>query len=255
MVMDFGKFEQRIPSAQCALDIFENHWASNVGQVVPNVTSGQSDVFNDHRVQFAVDYLGMGDGTLSGMSVLELGPLEGAHTYQLEKAGARVLAIEANVEAYLKCLIVKELTNMKNVKFELGDFNLFLDQNTTFFDMIFASGVLYHMPDPLRTLASISRRTNRCFIWTHYFDPSFYPGPERTMRNARHGDANAVYWELEYPDMGYGKFWGGNKPVAAWMTKADIVAALKVYGFTNVEVILDQPTHMNGACMSLIAKR
>ncbi len=37
------------------------------------------------------------------MNILELGPLEGAHTYQL-----RILAIEANAEAFLKCLVVKE---------------------------------------------------------------------------------------------------------------------------------------------------
>ena len=52
-------------------------------------------------------------GRLAGFGILELGPLEGAHTYRLEQLGAeRILAIEANVEAYLKCLIVKEILGL-----------------------------------------------------------------------------------------------------------------------------------------------
>jgi hypothetical protein len=65
-------------------------------------------------------------GRLDDMSLLELGPLEGAHTYQLEKLGAKsILAIEANVEAFLKCLITKEITGLQVAKFMLG-----ISQNT-----------------------------------------------------------------------------------------------------------------------------
>lgn len=253
--MNFDKFEQRFPSPQCALDVFKDHWASDVGQVIPDVISGNAAMFDDARVKFVIDYLGVGDGTLKNMSILELGPLEGAHTYQLEQAGAEVLAIEANAEAYLKCLIVKELTGLKKSRFELGDFNLFLEKANQRFDIIVACGVLYHMPNPLRTLAEIARLTDRIFIWTHYYDPSNYPGPQRTQRKACYGGADATYWDLDYPDMDSEKFWGGNKPMAAWMTKPDIFLALKVFGYSHVEVVQDHPGHQNGACMSLIVKR
>jgi hypothetical protein len=255
VTLDWNKFEHRFPSPQCAIDIFKDHWASNVGRVVPGVQSGDSDIFADPRVKFAVDHLGLGDGTMTGMSVLELGPLEGGHTYQLEKSGAKVLAIEANVEAYLKCLIVKELTGMTNSRFELGDFNIYLEQSAKQFDLIFASGVLYHMPDPLKTLSDVSKLSDRCFIWTHYYDPAYYPGPERTKQPAHHAGVDATYWELVYPDMGVDKFWGGNKPVACWMTKQDIILALRAYGYDHVEVVHDHTDHPHGACMSLVAKR
>ena len=253
--MNFNKFEHRLPSPQCALDIFKGHWASDVGLVIPNVVSGDAGMFVDGRINFVIDRLGVGDGTLKDMSILELGPLEGAHTYLMEKAGAQVLAIEANVEAYLKCLIVKELTRLKNSRFELGDFNLFLDNTSQRFDVVVACGVLYHMPDPLRTLSAISRLTDRCFLWTHYYDALNYPGLERTPRMVSHGGASATYWDLDYPDMGIEKFWGGNKPVAAWMTKDDILAALKVFGYNHFEVVQDHPNHQNGACMSVVVKR
>jgi Protein of unknown function (DUF1698) len=84
------------------------------------------------------------------MTVLELGPLEGAHTYRLQQLGAgRILAIESNVEAYLKCLIVKEALGMKRAEFMLGDFTLYLQECTERFDLVFCCGVLYHMQDPL----------------------------------------------------------------------------------------------------------
>ena len=45
-----------------------------------------------------------------------------SHSYMLQKAGAHsVTAIESNSRAFLKCLCVKEICNLKNVKFMLGD--------------------------------------------------------------------------------------------------------------------------------------
>ena len=47
-------------------------------------------------------------GGLSGKSVLELGPLEGGHTYMLEQLGATdITSVEANARAFLKCLIIE----------------------------------------------------------------------------------------------------------------------------------------------------
>jgi len=50
---------------------------------------------------------------MKGKKVLELGPLEGAHTYMLEKAGGDVLSIEGNHGAYIRCLIVKNFYGLK----------------------------------------------------------------------------------------------------------------------------------------------
>lgn len=87
------------------------------------------------------------------LTVLELGPLEAGHTYMLEKMGARsIVAVEANSRAYLKCLIVKELFELKRAKFLLGDFVAYLKNNTRHFDLCLASGVLYHMQNPAELL-------------------------------------------------------------------------------------------------------
>jgi SAM-dependent methyltransferase len=100
--------------------------------------------------------------------VLELGPLEGGHSFMFERLGAReVIAIEANPRAYLKCLIIKELLDLRRVRFLCGDFLEYLRADGTDFDLVFASGVLYHMRNLARTSATnpIGKKTrvNRNF--------------------------------------------------------------------------------------------
>ena len=252
---DFNKFELRAPAAQNLIDIFSGKWASDLSSVYPGLKAGAIDLFvSDPRPLLAAQYLGANE-RLQDMEVLELGPLEGGHTYRLEQLGAFVTAVEANREAYLKCLLVKELLNLRNSSFLLGDFSLFLEETDKNFDLIFASGVLYHMPDPLRLVELIAKRTGKCFVWSHYFDPDHYPWPKRTARRVKHRLGNFTYYELEHRDMNDCKFWGGNKPVASWLSKDEMLSAFRLFGFEKIEVIEEQRDHPNGACMSFAARR
>ena len=70
----------------------------------------------DSRVPLAARFLGS-NGRLDGVDILELGPLEAGHTYALAQLGANITAVEANAEAYLKCLLVKELLGIDKAKF------------------------------------------------------------------------------------------------------------------------------------------
>ena len=68
-----AEYVTRGPSAHNAVDIFRGEWASeglglNLG--------GTSSLFDDSRIDWAVSEF----GGVEGMSVLELGPLEAAHT-------------------------------------------------------------------------------------------------------------------------------------------------------------------------------
>ena len=252
---DFNKFELRAPAAQNLIDIFSGKWASDFSRVIPGLKAGTVEMFvTDSRVPLAAQYLGA-EGRFDGKDILELGPLEAGHTYSLEQLGANVTAVEANCEAYLKCLLVKELLELKRVKFLLGDFSGFLQQADKPFDIIFASGVLYHMTEPLKLIELIARRTKRCFVWSHYFDPNHYPGARRTLRSVEFAGRQFTHHELPYPDMESGKFWGGNKPVASWLSREDMLDAFRAVGFDRIEVVQEHPTHPQGACMSFIAKK
>jgi SAM-dependent methyltransferase len=254
-VATFKKFELRAPAAQNLIDIFPGKWASDFTRVAPGLQAGTVDLFvSDPRPLMAARYLGANE-RLQDMEILELGPLEAGHTYRLEQLGAIVTAVEANREAYLKCLLVKELLNLKKSRFLLGDFLLFLEETDRNFDLIFASGVLYHMPDPLRLVEQIAKRTRKCFVWSHYYDRDHYPGPRRKPRTVNHSLGNFTYYELGYPNMGYRRFWGGNTPVASWLSKEEILSAFRLFGFDQIEIIDEQTNHPHGACMSFAARR
>ena len=257
MTSTFNKFELRSPHPQNMLDIFKDHWASDFARVLPGLHAGNADHFvADDRPQLAAVALGRIPGRFDGMHILELGPLEAGHTYQLERLGAEsVVAIEANIEAYLKCLIVKELLNLRQSRFLLGDMVEFLGTSTERYDLVFASGVLYHMSDPLRLLESIARRTNRCFLWTHYYDTDHYRGPPRTPVVSAFRDIQITFFEMEYGDMDYEKFWGGIRPKNVWMTRGDLLMVLASIGFSRVEVLRDDPDHANGACLTIAASK
>lgn len=98
------------PTPQMAVDIFKGTWAS--AMPLEGVVSGNHDLFHDSRVTWWLDQV----GGVAEQSLLELGPLEGAHSWMLERAGAAsVVAIESNTQAYLKCLVTNALLGMKRV--------------------------------------------------------------------------------------------------------------------------------------------
>src|SRR5688572_17748214 len=110
------KFEQRAPAHANAMDIFSGHWATDLSKLNTQWRGGSVDLANDPRPLMAARTLGTAD-RVDGMTILELGPLEGLHTHRFEQLGAaRILAIESNVEAYLKCLIMKEALGMKRAE-------------------------------------------------------------------------------------------------------------------------------------------
>ncbi len=140
------------PSPATPFNIFRNSWSS----AVPGFETGSASLFDDVRIKWLEAQL----GSFSGQRVLELGPLEGGHTCMMERAGASVVAIEANQRAFLKCLIVKDALHLKS-EFLYGDFRPYLEAaQPGRFDFILAIGVLYHMLEPLKLLHDIARVTN-----------------------------------------------------------------------------------------------
>ena len=256
--MAFEKFELRYPSHQNSVDLFAGKWASDLGKVRSITGTGAADLFaGDPRPGRAAVALGNGTGRLDGMRVLELGPLEAGHSYQLEKLGAEhLLGIEANAEAYLKCLVIKEMLDLRRCHFLLGDVEEFLGQTNETFDMVFCSGILYHMQDPLSIIQEICRVTDRCFVWSHYYNAEAGDKEgQRIRRPIQRAGFAADYYELEYKDRQDGTFWGGNTDRRAWMTQDSMLNSFRHFGLTHVEVLQDAPAHPNGAAMSFAASR
>ncbi len=245
-------------SDQKALDIFAGEWASALPSDYAHLRAGQATLFDDARIHWAIKQL----GGVNNKKVLELGPLEGAHSYMLEKAGAReVLGIEGNTRAYLRCLVIKELFGLQRVRFIHDDFVPYLATTGDSFDVVIASGVLYHQVEPMKMLADLARITSSLFIWTHYFDESLIANSRLSL--ARFGapeERNFDGFHYEQRELSYDRprdasdFIGGPEPGSNWLSKADIVAALRHFGFSEIRVGFEEPEHFNGPSLAIAAK-
>ena len=248
--VSLSKFTQKPPSPQNAVDIFGARWASDLSSLIPGIQAGPTNLLDDPRVNndllrnFAGEH-----GDLSGQLVLELGPLEGAHTYRLERLGASVTAVEANTEAYLKCLIVKELLGMSKAQFLYGDCLEYLRGEPVKFDIIFCCGLLYHVTDPFGLIELMTARTDRIYLWTHY-QPSDSAQNSKGVSVVRSGDSYTYYSRTNI-DRASGVFWGGNATTSVMMTRTDIMRAFRKFGFEHYEVHEDNEDHPGGPCFGM----
>lgn len=243
------KFNSAAPTPQAAADIFRGHWASDLSQIVPGTMAGPTGLFDDPRVGYVLERFAGPGGDLHGQLVLELGPLEGAHTCQLEKLGASVTAIEANTEAFLKCLIVKELAALTRARFLYGDFVEYLRKTDDRFDLVFCCGVLYHMADPIDLIAAIAAHTNRVFVWTHHYveGASSAAVAERIEKDGQ----TYTYYRRQNVDRHSTVYWGCGQPTSALMSRNDIVRAFAAYGFVYSHLHHDEPTNAGGPAISV----
>ena len=204
-------------------------------------------MYGDGRIEWCLAEV----GSAAGKTILELGPLEGMHTYMLAKAGAaHIDAVEANALAFMRCLITKEIPQIPNASFFLGDFNLWLDQPPRRYDLIVASGVLYHSADPIRLIELIARDADSFYIWTHYFDDAAMNANDKRRVPFSGRVERRMFRDLPIAlhERGYfgawrdPKFCGGFQDRHYWMTKGDILAIIDALGFAAVTAH-DEPNH------------
>lgn len=253
------EYSSLAPAPRNALGLFADEWSSMVpGGPGPGATI----LFDDERITWMIERL----GGVAGMDVLELGPLEAGHTYMLERAGARVDAIEGNHNSFLRCLIVKNLLGLES-NFVLGDFSeSFGDRDH--WDLVLASGVLYHMTQPVKLLERMAAATDRIMLWTHYYEPDlsvWHPGvrsqvgtkwrPEAAETTEVAGVSVRTVPQLYAEALGWSGFCGGPETHSVWMYRQDLLDALAALGLSNIEVAFDHPDHINGPAFCVLATR
>lgn len=248
------------PKDANAVDLFRGEWVSEVP--VADAETGNTKLFSrDQRPAWAATQL----GSLQGFSILELGPMEGGHSYQLEGLGARsILAIESNKRLFLRCLVVKNALNLRT-KFLLGDFVEHLRTSAEHYDLIFASGVLYHMPDPMELIYLMTLRSDRIYLWTHYYDHAAVMANaklrikfalDRAERVQRDG-FSAVYHRRNYGPrlLQATRFIGGVQSYSTWLERQTILDGLEHFGFNILATQDDDSENPNGPSLSIAAVR
>lgn len=256
--LNAGGFAKAAPSPQTAIDAVADAWASRLPPPFEHLRAGEAPLFEDPRIAWGFDRL----GGVEDSTVLELGPLEGAHSYMAQAAGARhVTAVEANAKAFLKCLVVKELLGLDRCSFLCGDAVEYLSASDQHFDLCIACGILYHMVEPVRLIDLISRRARRVVVWTHFYDDQVLAnkrlakrlGPAQAMDYE--GFRHQVHRHRYSFDTRLAGFCGGTRPYSHWLQREDLLGAFAHFGWRDVEIAFEEKSHPNGPALALVATK
>lgn len=244
-------YSKEVASPSNAFSIFSGEWSS----AVPGFETGNSPLFNDYRMKWTLGQL----GSLQGKRVLELGALEGGHTWMLEHAGAKVTAIEANQRAFLKCLIVKNALQLES-QFLYGDFRPYVaavEPNS--FDLVVAFGVLYHMAEPVKLLHDLGRITDAFALWTHYYDREVLA--DRAVRfdftpqlQSVNGKSVQVYQQRYLSSVKRPGYCGGSAPISFWLSREGMLDYIQGLGF-EITIGGEQKNDPVGPHILLLARR
>lgn len=153
------------------------------------------------------------------MTVLEVGPYQGRKTRVLSKYFKSVLALEGRQENLDDC------PPLKNVIYKLFDVSDLTVDDFGRFDLVFHSGVFYHLPNPKKHLHNICKIADILLLDTHYSLPQ---------------DGHSRHYEEQE-----GRRKTGLVNYSYWITKRKILDILKDKGF-DIKITRDKQMHKSG---------
>jgi SAM-dependent methyltransferase len=194
---------------------------------------GKVDLVDDGRIDRFTDAFP------EARSVLELGSLEGAHSFSLARRLERVIALEGREENIARAQFVQGLLKIDNVTFVEADLESTPLESFGLFDAVFCVGLLYHLPRPWLLLDQLAGVAPNVFLQTHYAEraETTVDGmPGRTYRE--HGRRDPL---------------SGLSPESFWLTIPALTERLEQSGYT-VEVLEADVSHRNGPIVTLTAR-
>lgn len=254
----WDKYCSGFPHEQNAVNIFKDEWSSELPGALKTLQAGSARLFEDERITWAIQQL----RGVENKKVLELGPLEGGHAYLMQKEGAAsVVSIEANPRAYLKCLIVKQILNLQRVEFLHGDFMEYLRSNAPSFDICLASGVLYHMKNPVELIALAAKHCSHLILWTHYYEKERCQShPYLKSRFSKEMEGEYLHFKHRlychtYRIRSLKTFCGGPASSSYWMDRQTILDCCQHFGFKHLTINFEEHSHPHGPCLALVASK
>ena len=127
------------------------------------------------------------------------------------------------------------------------------------YDAIIASGVLYHLVDPLKVLDLMTKRSDKIMRWTHYYDTAIVANSEdcelfaplEQLNGTHYLGAKRLYREMAHSWNGFS---GGTESYAIWMEKNSITTYFEQKGY-RVSTAFHDTVHPNGPSLALCARR
>jgi hypothetical protein len=183
-------------------------------------------------------------------SILELGALEGGHSFELAKRdGIVVTAVEGREENIRRAEYARGLVGGTNVTFVHANLEDTPLRSFGRFDAVLNSGVLYHLPRPWMLVDQLREVAPRAFIWTQVVEPHratdvFEGHPGRFF------DEGGIFPRLAA--LVRSDRLRGLSRRSFWVTLPWLVERLRAGGFTDVEVLAEARTP-NGASATIAA--
>jgi hypothetical protein len=176
--------------------------------------------------------------------VLELGSLEGAHSFALRKLPGveEVVGVEGRESNIEKAEFVRRILGVAGVTFvhaNLEDFDL---SSLGAFDAVFCSGLLYHLPKPWELLRRLRAASANLLLATHY-------APLEKANSWRSG-----YRGMVYAEFGLKEPLSGLSPESFWPTRAALQAMLVAAGYPHADVCDDDTAHPHGPLITLAVR-
>lgn len=178
-------------------------------------------------------------------TILELGSLEGGHTFGLAARPAvkRVVGVEGRQANVARAAWIGTLLGTSKVEFVQA--NLETTPLSTYgtFDAVFCCGLLYHLPRPGELIDSISQVTTSLFLSTHY-------APEDQADAECDGVPGIHYHEFGLDDP-----LSGLSSSSFWPTLDGLLAIVRARGFGETRIVDHNRHNPNGPTVSLAASQ
>ena len=199
-------------------------------------TGGDYQVTGDPRVRQFLERFP------SVRTILELGSLEGGHSFTLAKHPGveRILAVEGRSANIERAKFIGSLLGISNVQFKQGNLEQLDLLSLGHFDAVYCCGLLYHLPEPWKLISQAPLVAPSLFIWTVYANEN-----EATI------EIDGLQGR-EYIEGGLDEPLSGLSPTSIWLTLPSLVELLKRNGYHNVQV-LEKSLNPNGPAVTLAA--
>jgi hypothetical protein len=124
-----------------------------------------------------------------------------------------------------------------------------------------ASGVLYHLKNPVELIALLAQKCQALFLWTQYYDAQICRTfPFKSKFLAPYTSEVQGFKHTLYPfKYGASRFWstfiGGPARTSCWLSRQEILDGLHYFGFHQIQIHFDDLNSTHGPCFSLVAKK
>jgi SAM-dependent methyltransferase len=186
-------------------------------------------------------------GGLTGKRVLDIGCLEGAFAVEFARRGAsEVIGVEARRLSVRRCDLVRDLAGLTNLRFVCGDVLHELSRAQQPFDVVLATGILYHLPHPDVVLRLIRERCSGFMLLCTHVARAEASSHGCTEEVVEHVGEQATYRGRNFSERGPdptverdNDLWAawGNE-ASFWPFEDELVRMIEMAGFRSIDKII-----------------